>query len=760
MLLAKSDPHSKSELETDPLTSLHGRIDFWQKSSHSNNALRVILWMYLREAFSVPAQTFASYRSAMTACDDVVATALLSLKPGFFARIKQPLSEEEIYEPATLDSLARTTLDEMLSNVLNGQDPQSEKAREAMLSETRKQLENLDPISRSKLLDAVGADSINDAAIRNILLTGGGLAAFGTSVSMAGFSAYILAAQASAFIPLVSGPALVSFVAVLSNPITIIGTTLGIGWWVTHATNDKVRFAVGVRVLSLLSLYGLQGREDGIRIMLNAFSELKHLHQAGDLNNKVLKRYQSDWECIEHARKDIFELNPNVATIMAHNAGTKSKAEGVLEFLNADELERRNAAILTLMTLGDITYNAFNIDPSVLEAADFARSEVLNDPIAFAAFAERIESMAPNAHLGSINNIKGYVSERVAASQLVANGHIVQFPETSNEAGWDISVDGIKFQVKDVSDLYALQNHFDKGYDYPVIANAEIAVQLSEQTDSDLPEWSDKIHFVEGYSNEVVEHVTRTSIQSGDGILNPDIPLFALMLTGIRNLSRMRRGEVAGNQAFQEILLEGSTRAGLAAAGGYAGSSIGLLVFGPAGALVMGGVIPILSQMQSSRLRGEMDKWIQGSPYLHWSTEFRIAVDKLITKAEGVIKSKAEEMKERRNRVSGDDVASEYVRWRLSQDICFLREAWYRLRAIRKDASPVETVSINLMNWLSKSTIHPAAYQAELKNLSVVFHNRPSVADRLTDASTKAYQSTEKWLGNTLRNFSNKKSGL
>jgi hypothetical protein len=52
----------------------------------------------------------------------------------------------------------------------------------------------LDPAVRAQLLEAIGARELNDDAIRTILLTGGGLASLGTAVSVAGFSAYILAA--------------------------------------------------------------------------------------------------------------------------------------------------------------------------------------------------------------------------------------------------------------------------------------------------------------------------------------------------------------------------------------------------------------------------------------------------------------------------------------------------------------------------------------------------------------------------------------
>ena len=172
--------------------------------------------------------------------------------------------------PTTLDMLAWQTLDELMTTVFSANDPASAAAREQLVTETRERVEKLDAQDRRRLLQAVDADELNDAAIRTILLTGGGLGAFGMSVSAAGFSAYILAAQVSAFIPLVSGPALVSTVAVLSNPITIIAATAGVGWWATRSANQKIQAAIGIRVVSLLALSGLSACDAGVRQMLRA----------------------------------------------------------------------------------------------------------------------------------------------------------------------------------------------------------------------------------------------------------------------------------------------------------------------------------------------------------------------------------------------------------------------------------------------------------------------------------------------------------
>ncbi|ATD66084.1 hypothetical protein CNR27_00265 [Luteimonas chenhongjianii] len=743
-LMSRRSPLSKINIVADPTdaeaaASLRSTIQAWLASPLSDDALRVLLWMYLREAFALPPVTFTSCRSAAAAADDMVARALHSLQPSQVTKYAQKWGLKSAKEvPTTLDALARKTVEELLASFLKADDVQSVQARERLLSEVQARVGQLPPEDRERLMHAVGADGVNDAALRKILLMGGGLGALGTSVSLAGFSAYILAAQASAFIPLVSGPALVSVVAVLSNPITIIAATAGVGWWATRSANQKVRGAVGARVISLLALNGLQAGSAGLRAMLGAFPSLENLGQTGGLTRAVLRGYGTDWNRIAAAGRKTTVIDEAVVGVMERPAGAGGRSDRLRELIG----EQRDTISLAGLTLGDIAYNAYSLDPLVLQAANFSRIDELDDPVAFAAFAHRIESMDAAAHLGAVSNLKGYVAERVVAAQLIEQGHVVEFPVASNEAGWDIAVDGVRFQVKDVGSLAGLERHFDRGYDYPVIANAEVADELAARSADDLPEWADQIHFVEGYSNEVVEHVTRSSFEVGDDMLHPNVPLFTLVLSGIRNLERVKRDEITGTQAFQEVLLDGGTRAGLAVAGNYVGVGVGLLVFGPAGALVLGAVMPILSQRQSGRLKGKLDEWVQDETYRNWAQEAKLTISALAGCADDAIRAKVELLRERQL-ADSRAVVARYLQWRVEDELTFLREARCRLKAVCDDeAAAVEVSATRLMSWLTTSTLHPSLYQAELLAMSEVFARRPSTADRVAVVSREAAERT------------------
>ena len=705
--------------------SVQSSADKWLRSSLTDDDLRLLLWIRLRESFELPASCFASLRGAAVAADDLVARTLSSLQPGRVAGWLESRGWKEAKaRPQTLDMLARATLQELLDAVFKADDAQSAQVKERLLEEVRGKLNGLDEDARSKVLEAAGADELNDAALRRILLTGGGFGAFGAGVGMAGFSAYILAAQLSAFIPFVSGPALVSFVSVLSNPITIVAGTIGVAWWASTSANADIRMAISARVMSLLALSGTLAGDAGVRSMLTAFPRIEAISAPDGFGAGALAAYAADWKVIAPVRRAAVSPDAKVMAWMESAAGD-SRLGGVV---SGKVDEARNAGALGVMALGDILYNAWRIDPHVLEAADFSRVQDLGDPVAFAGFSREVLALGEAGMQGAVSNLKGYVAERVVAAQLVAQGHVVEFPGSSNEAGWDIAVDGVRYQVKNVQGLSALQAHFDR-YNYPVIANAEIAEQLAAKGD-DAPEWASNVHFVEGYSNDVVEHVTRDSVDAGMDMLEPDVPAFAVLLSGLRNYRRASRGEITGSQAVQEVLLDGGTRAGLAVVGGYVGSGVGLLVFGPAGALVFGAVTPVLGQMQAGRIKGQLDKWLASNRYKAWVEKAEQVMAQLADKLEMSLKQKAELMKKA---VPGRQhgVAGVYLGWRHEEEIRGLREAWCRLAAIRKSGVSAELRVMALMQWLAGGAVFPAEYQKELLALAQVFKARPTVGERL-----------------------------
>lgn len=711
------------------------RRDDWKNNQQlTPNDLRLILWIYLREAFDLPARLTVSTRGADALATELAAAAIHAADPpSLFQNGKDILQHwgwiEGKRRCISLTDVVVPVLDDLIATALkDGAGQMDAAAQERLIAETRTRLKGMSKTDQQCLLNKIGANDFKDTAIRNMLLTGGGLVAFGGGVNMAGFSAYILAAKASAFIPMISGPALVSFVSVISNPVTMIGGTAAAIWWAISSAKQKIQTAVGLRVLALLALQGLSvTNRDGIAVTLDSFSRAKTLKPVGNLDDETAKRYRDEWHALEPVVGKPGPC-PDARVIECMNRPAMAEApqnNRLARLLFPGEFEARATAAVAALTLGDIVYSAAAIDPTVIKAADFSHVDVLDNRLAFANLAHAIQERCPAGIAGAINREKGYVAEQVVAAELVAKGHQVEFPATANEPGWDLLVDGEKFQVKCLADICGLKDHFDK-YAYPVLANSEMAEKIPFQ-------WADKVFFVEGYSDELVGHVTKSAIAAGADVFSPAVPVFALGVSAIRNLMSYNAGKVNGTQAVEQVVLDGGARVGLAAAGGYLGTGIGLLVFGPAGALVWGSVLPVRAQAQASRFRGLLDQYIQTEAYTKWALEAHSVIDVLVTCLEKAIDGKIQMLRDK-YKTLGAGQLSTYVRCRFTDEARFLRESRARLALLTPDAcGTVEQRALNMVRWTAGSTIHPLRYQAELAQLNETLKRRPSFLARFKD---------------------------
>lgn len=718
--------------------SVETRMGFWRDSKLSDDELRLTLWIYLREAFGLPARLTQSRRGAEIQGFELAAAAICAADPTSSERSVEGPSTQWVWREgerryATLTDLVQAIVRELISTALAGHEGQMDRAaQDKLIAETRARLQGLTEADQRRMLESVGAQELNDAAVRKILLTGGGLTAFSTGVGIAGFSAYILAAQASAFIPLVSGPALVSTVAVLSNPITVVAATAAALWWFSSSTNNKVRTAVALRVVSLLALQGLSSGRGGIQRTLTSFAAVLARPAVGEISPETCQRYRTDWEMLTRGRDSrprTREADPHVTEIMERPARTRIDGSGRLRgLLFPDRSEERTTAAVAGLTLGDLAYSAAAIDPAVINAADFSRVEALDDPLAFAAFADKIESLAPGAAAGSINNLKGYVAERIVAAELVAKGYQIEFPSSSNQEGWDLLVDGKPFQVKCLADTGALIAHFEKNPDIPVLLNAELVDQVP-------PEWAEKVFYVEGYSNELISEVTGTSLEAGADLLQPNVPIFALGVIAARNLAALQAGKVSAVQAAEQIAVDGGTRVGLAVVGGFLGKGIGLLVFGPAGALVLGTVVPVLSQAQARRARNVIDGWVKPESYRNWEDQAHRAIENLIERMNEATAKKLEILRRKYKAIDAGDVG-DYIRMRLADDELFLHECIARLGRLQRSVDePVEQRALAVIRWTAASTVHSSSYQTEIGRLKAMLEKRPPLEERIKEVT-------------------------
>lgn len=405
-----------------------------------------------------------------------------------------------------------------------------------------------------------------DKAALALLATGTTAFSIGVGVNLAGFSAYILAAQASAFIPFMSGPAVVLTLFMLANPLLSVPAVLTIGYLANRHVNGGQAAKLAAIVAVQLALRGLSAERNGLAVTLNDFRHATNV----DLGSLSAARRA---ETLSRSASIARMTGKRLLTAMGDlNSGPQASdhrgvlLDGVLSKRRGDAAE---VAAVTGLTAGDILYNAVSIDPMVLAAADFSRSEDIGDIFQFGAFAERIGSMTSAGAVGAGNNLRGYVSEQLVAARLTEVGHVVSFPETSNNAGFDLFVDGVPFQVKCMQSLDELREHFSKYPDMPVYANAELA----EAAVNSGAVWTKLVFYVDGFDREIPDLIMTTSMEAGEALGDLNVPYFAMAVSSARNLHRVWRGRMPLSDLPFSVVMDASIKGGLSTVGALSGKA-------------------------------------------------------------------------------------------------------------------------------------------------------------------------------------------
>lgn len=719
-----------SELENAE-RELRSSQDAWKRSRWDDNELRLILWARLRESIGLPPRMSGSLRGCSSLAEDLAARLIHFLDPPSlkksgkrWLRQKGWLEGEE--QAVSLGDIVLPLLDELLANSPAANEfPSDPVRRREALSAAVAALSQLTKQEQEQLLKELKVDKVNDAALLKILAVGGGLGTFGAGVGAAGFSAYILAAQASAFVPFVSGPGLVSFVAVLSNPITILAAASGGAWWFLRSARQRVNANITARIVAMLTIQGLQSGPRSIVSIRECFSEVGRLRKNLPISNKMFSGLKDEWALIESTFQSAdFPPSESVMDVMERPVGFKNVDVGVRPSKGVEGntgSEVRNAAALATMTVGDVLYSLAAIDPLVIEAADFSRIANIDGRIEFSVLAQELLEGSTESIQGGASQLKGYVAEHVVASELAAAGHSVEFPEHSNSPGWDLRVDGQPFQIKFQDSVQGVERHFDK-YDYPVIANTELKGHIPE-------EFEDRVFFVEGVSDELVEQVSQRSLEAGHDAMTPGSPAFVSLISAARGWAAYRGGNVTARQALEQVMLDGTVRVGLFGAGGVLGATTGMLLFGPAGAWVLGAGVPILAQMQTPGVSRYLKSKLKGEAHKSWEAHAHRAIDGLIIKAQGALNSRCEAFETKLNR-SLQNPAGRYVRWRMCDDYCFSQEGKARFSiATSMSWSIPEQRAGEVFRLLTTFGVHPAIYQDEMHSVTTAISGRPGLSE-------------------------------
>jgi hypothetical protein len=231
-----------------------------------------------------------------------------------------------------------------------------------------------------------------------------------------------------------------------------------------------------------------------------------------------------------------------------------SRASRFASFLSGE------GSAFTALTFGDLIYDVVRIDPTVVEAADFARSADLSSIPNFTTFADRINGLPEGTYDGNISQIQGYVAERVVAQTLRAQGAEVQFPESSSEEGYDLIVNGDKFQVKNLSSPDGVYEHLQKNPSIPVFVNEELAKDF---------EGDDRVFPISGLKHDEIVDAAKDTIEAGSDVLDLNIPLITTAISAARNGYALFREKTDPMSALENVALDVTSRSTGGIAGAY-----------------------------------------------------------------------------------------------------------------------------------------------------------------------------------------------
>lgn len=186
------------------------------------------------------------------------------------------------------------------------------------------------------------------------------------------------------------------------------------------------------------------------------------------------------------------------------------------------------------MTLGDIVYDRFSIDPSALQAFEFVNKPSTEDIYKLATWSHHIID-APSVTLdGRVSWLQGYVFERMAALSLRQSGKVVQFAETANNPGWDFFVNGEPMQAKCGISPHLVTEHLMRYPDIPrVVVNEELASHFAD---------NDHITAMHGITRDAVRTTTEHSLDAAADMLDLHLGDVVPAISVARNAYQLWRG--------------------------------------------------------------------------------------------------------------------------------------------------------------------------------------------------------------------------
>ena len=300
-------------------------------------------------------------------------------------------------------------------------------------------------------------------------------------------------------------------------------------------------------------------------------------------------------------RKKIKQLNDQ-----ADNSADDSKKirdlKDSLDSVNNSFLKDKGPYIAgaeAALFLGQDAYNAYqSVDEYVYEGMSRLSGENLDN---IADLSTKVQSYEHDFWGGltdsGISKVGGHIGEAYAADSLQSKGLDVQWAEESNQAGWDLLVNGHEMNVKIVADANSLSQHFNEYPDIPVIIPGdatnipEDAINIGseagiEELNQALSDGTENIIAVDPTlsGQDIMSHTEEATDFATGAVDAVDsfIPFITVGISGSREFKLLREGHTT--------IVDSAKNFGLDIAGTAVGSTIGAKTGAVIGSLIFPGV--------------------------------------------------------------------------------------------------------------------------------------------------------------------------
>jgi hypothetical protein len=216
------------------------------------------------------------------------------------------------------------------------------------------------------------------------------------------------------------------------------------------------------------------------------------------------------------------------------------------------------------------------IDLGVVDALDFSSARDLSD---FGDLKDEV-----SRHMGDMDDpsgwyhrLHGYVAERAAGHAMEAAGHTVEFPDTPNQEGFDLLVDGEPFQVKSGLDAHAVSDHLAHHPDIPVFTTPDVAAHFPHD------HAVIGLHELDHSAIDSSIHGTFDAIDHGHITGDFHFPWITGTISGWREAKLLGNGDTTFGSAARNWGLDVAGTGGGGLVGAKAGAIL-LSVLGPVGA--------------------------------------------------------------------------------------------------------------------------------------------------------------------------------